>query len=483
MKKFLIILSCVLLAAVIAIGTFWGWQHYQDTTYIYINDVRYLRAETQLDMSDQKEADLLAICQMEQLQRLDMRGTEISAEDYQTLRAALPGCNILWEIPFQGSFYDEKTSHLTVTELNEADIDALAYFTNLREVDATDCTDYQAIFAAKERYPDCRISYQVTVSGQEYTEATTSLTIADPDTRELELALVWLPKLTEVHLTGVLPEPGWLMETAEKYPEKTISWEYMLFNRIFDQDVTEIDLSEIKMEDTETVEAALPYFPKLEKVVMCNCGIPSEEMDALNKRYDDVRFVWSIRVGRCELRTDATVFMPFKWGYTPKYPLYNDAFGELKYCTDLICMDLGHMQVSDISFLNYMPNMQYLLLADTLVTDLTPIGNLTELIYLELFVTNFRDLAPLANCKKLEDINLCWTYFKNIGVLIDMPNLKHVWLIGSTYSQTEFQELVETHPNTEFCTLVGGSSTGFGWRETENYRKQRDMLDMGYMHG
>ncbi len=482
MKKFVIILSCLLLVAAIAAGGFLGWRYYQDTTYIYINGQRYLRAETQLDMSGQTAPDLLAICQLEQLQRLDMRGTGISAEDYQALRSALPECNILWEIPFQGSFHDEKTSHLTVTTLNESDIDTLAYFTNLREVDATACTDYQAIFSAKERYPDLRVSYQVTVDGMEYTETTTSLTVADADTEELELALAWLPRLSGIHLTGRLPDPQWLAGITEQYPDKALTWEYAMFDRVFGQDVTEIDLSGIKMNDTETIEAALPYFPKLEKVVMCDCGIPSEEMDALNKRHD-VRFVWSIRVGRCVLRTDATVFMPFKWGYTPKYPLYDDAFGELKYCTDLICMDLGHMQVHDISFLNYMPNMQYLLLADTLVTDLTPIGNLPELIYLELFVTNFRDLAPLANCKKLEDINLCWTYFKNIGVLIDMPNLKHVWLIGSTYSQTEFQELVETHPDTVFCTLVGGSSTGFGWRETDNYHKQRDLLNMKYMYG
>lgn len=483
MKKTLIVIFCAVLTTVLVLGGIWGWKHYQDSNYIYINGIKYHRCETQLDLSGQTNPDLVAVCQLEQLHRLDLRGTGLSAEEYHTLRAALPNCNILWEIPFQGNYYDEQTSHLNVTELADEDIEALALFRNLREVDATCCFDYAAIFAAKDQYPGLRILYQVCVDNKSYSEATTSLSVCNANTDELEAALSWLPKLTAIHLTGKLPDPAWLEHTVEEHPNIQITWEYLLFDRILDQDTVELDLSGIKMKDTKAIEAAIPYLPKLTKVIMADCGISNVEMDELNNRWESVRFVWTIRVGRCILRTDATVFMPYKWGYWEENPLYDNEFKELKYCTDLICMDLGHMQVRDISFLNYMPNMQYLLLGDTFVTDLTPIGNLTELIYLELFTTYFRDLSPLKNCKKLEDINLCWTYFNNIGVLIDMPNLKHVWLIGSTYPQSEFMELVETHPDTEFCTLVGGSATGFGWRETQNYKKQRDLLGMGYMHG
>ena len=47
-------------------------------------------------------------------------------------------------------------------------------------------------------------------------------------------------------------------------------------------------------------------FSRLEKVVMCNCGVSNEDMDALNKKYEDVRFVWSVRFSIWTLRTDAT---------------------------------------------------------------------------------------------------------------------------------------------------------------------------------
>ena len=118
MKKLIIILSAVLLGLALLTGAvLWGMSAYHEANYITIGQKEYYLGETQLDLSNQGYPDVESILKMENLHRLDLRGTKVSTQDYQTLRSALPQCNILWDIPFQGNYYDPSTSHFTVTQL------------------------------------------------------------------------------------------------------------------------------------------------------------------------------------------------------------------------------------------------------------------------------------------------------------------------------------------------------------------------------
>lgn len=483
MKKIRIILWIPLLCLVLGSCGFLGWRYYHQKTYIYIQGNRYLRAETQLDLSGQGYPELAALTQMEKLQQLDLRGTGLTGADYDLLRQALPECRILWDIPFQGRFYDENTSQLTVSELSEDDLDQLAYFTKLRRINAEQCKDFDTILTLQSRYPDCQVSYTVPVGDETYTQSTQALTLDSPKMEDVYFALTYLPQLSSLHFSGELPQAQELQKLASDYPHVQLTWEATVCGITFPSDVTEIDLSDIPMESTETVESMLGYFPNLRKVIMCHCGIPNKEMDELNKRYEDIRFVWTVRVGRAELRTDITYFMPFQYGYTSGNPIKDEQCTELKYCTDLICLDMGHMQISDCSFLYNMPNMKYLIIAETLITDITPIGSLKELVYLEMFITEATDISPLLGCPKLEDLNMCWTWPSNLEVLKDLPNLKNLWLIGAYYSDYALWQVQQAHPDATYAIAERGSSTGSGWRKLPNYYAQRDLMGMKYMNG
>ena len=107
-------------------------------------------------------------------------------------------------------------------------------------------------------------------------------------------------------------------------------------------------------------------------------------------RWPNIRFIWTVRVGLATLRTDAIGFMPWKHGHRGGNPLRDKDCAELKYCIDLICLDLGHMKVSDISFLQYMPKMKYLIVGELPCPDFTPIRYCKELIYLEIFNVTFQ---------------------------------------------------------------------------------------------
>ena len=73
---------------------------------------------------------------------LDLRFADITTADYEKLRKKAPNSEILWRIPFQGKTYDQNTDVLYVTSLTDEDVATLDYFTQLKSVEAQECTDY-----------------------------------------------------------------------------------------------------------------------------------------------------------------------------------------------------------------------------------------------------------------------------------------------------------------------------------------------------
>ena len=138
------------------------------------------------------------------------------------------------------------------------------------------------------------------------------------------------------------------------------------------------------------------------------------------------------------------------------------------------------MRMTDYSFLEYMPKMQYLLLGDTPGTDFSSLENLTELIYLEIFNTKFSQTELLLNFTKLEDLNLGFTRNHDFEVLKQLTWLKRLWVPATGLSAQQYQELVAALPDTQVEMYVLGS-TGGNWRDNQNYRDMRDLLGMYYM--
>jgi hypothetical protein len=323
----------------------------------------------------------------------------------------------------------------------------------------------------------------VPIEGREYANTTRELTLENATEQDVEMVLRHLPDLTKLTFTGTTPDVEALYAWMQAYPDIKFEWNFDVCGVSTSSLATELILNGITMETVEEVEDSLKYFYNLEKVEMCGCGIPSEEMDALWKRHPETRFIWTVKVGVCVLRTDITVFMPYQYGYDGYSKLTDRHMGEMRYCVDLICMDLGHMAISDYSFLEYMPKMQYLILADTKGTDFSVLANLKELKYLELFMTSFDQAEILVGLTKLEDLNLGTSGIDNIEPLKEMTWLKHLWLPGATkVSYAERRELAEALPDT-VINYLGNGSTGNGWRQIPNYYEMRDLLNMPYFSG
>ena len=110
---------------------------------------------------------------------LDLRNQIISVADYEAIRKKLPESTIRWNIPFQNSAYPDDTVSLTLGSLSDADLDVLSYFKNLAQVDASGCRDYVQLQKLREQYPNVRLTYTVTIGGQDYAQDASAVTCSD----------------------------------------------------------------------------------------------------------------------------------------------------------------------------------------------------------------------------------------------------------------------------------------------------------------
>ena len=532
-----LLLFTALLFMLIGIGLLW-----HNSGCMVIGDQICTEYTQNLDLSGQALPPLETLAGLHDLQTLNLENTGLTADGYEFLRAALPQCRILWTIPFQGGFYPEDTQHLSLTKLTPADLRILSYFSQLQSIDAMCCSDLQVITQLRDAFPSCEIAYTVPLNGQRLpkdvkiltlgndsvsaletalnllpsvhsvdatqcrdyagllqlrqkypgltityavelgekrvSSDTTALTLQNPTLAELKTALAYLPQLQSVELKGTLPTNLQLLPLYQKYPDVTLSWSFSLCGVPVCTTDTEIDLSGISIKDLSELEVALSCFPNLQTVFLCDCGIPSADMDRLSKLFPDTRFIWTVNIGGISLRTDAEYLAPFQHDVT----LTDRDTEDLKYCVDLLCLDLGHNQIKDISFLANMPKLRYLILADTKVVDISPLAGLQELVFLELFLTKVTDYSPLLECPNLEDLNISYAIPNDMSDLCKLTQLKNLYLKGLWLDEWK-QQLQEALPNTNLVFAGTGniSSTADGWRNLENYYRMRDLIGMPHM--
>lgn len=313
----------------------------------------------------------------------------------------------------------------------------------------------------------------VELAGISYPADTVSLTLESADPAELTAKLPLLAQLESVHWIQPDMEPEILLSLAAEFPHITFTWEKDVLGTTYSQDVKEIDLSGTPLSNEREVEALMAYFPELEKLILCDCGLDNETLAAYRDRVrEQYKVVWSVQIKTLTIRTDETTFMPVKHDVF----IFDDHTPDLIYCEDMIVVDVGHMPIHNIDFVKGMPHLQYLIVADTLIRDIEAIRDHRELVYLEIFKLNIDDYTPLLSCTALQDVNLAQTS-GDPAVLAQMPWLKNVWMVQCGVSDENRQLLTESLPDTRIEFDLGWTQ-GDNWRTLENYFIMREMLEM-----
>lgn len=385
-------------------------------------------------------------------------------------------------LTFQGKDYIPETEALTVTTLSEEDLADLIAFQNLTLLDATDCADQGMLAKAKLQLPELEIRCNVTLDGKSFAWNTTEMTLDSAAPAELTEVLPLLPQLTNLTITA----PGEadtkaLLELMENNPQLTVNFDFTINGVTLNSLAETADFSEQEIEDLDTLEAILSKMPNLTTVEMHNCGIDDETMDALNRRHEDIKFIWTVMVDGYPLRTDATWFMPVKMSIYPD----DEEMAKLKYCTDMEAVDIGHIGIiTNLDWAAYMPKLRFLIFVETSITDLTPLTNLPNLEYLEMFINPIEDLSPLATLKNLKHLNLCYVRCEgDVDVICQMPWLERLWwkVYMDPVSPEDQEKIRAALPNT-LINFISTEATSDGWRTHDIYFEMRDFFGMNYMN-
>ena len=459
-------------------------------TYLVMDGVEYLRASTELDLSGQQISELEKLTELTALKKLNLRDTGITTDQYDMLHAALPECEIYWSVPFQGGYCDNTAQDLVLENLTMDDLAVFPYLSDLLSINADQCRDYDALFAMMEQYPDLIVTYTVPIGEQTLAHTTEEITVSDPDIAELMTQIPRLPSLNLVTLEGELPSNEDLLELKNAFPNVKFYWELKVHGVKTNTFAKSLDLSKIEMENTKKLEAVLPCFYNLKKVEMIGCGLSNSAMEKLNMKYPDTSFVWKVMVNGVSVRTDIKHFMFYKYNIKKVGDLSN-----LRYCTDIEVLDFGHYGVRDVSFLEYMPKLRYLLMLQCNLSDLTEIGNCTSLEFLEIATNPIVDFWPLTNLTNLKALNVSHTPFHgkaSNGItnvygkfgdytpLLQMSWLERLWMANSRIGEEGQAAFREALPHVDIL-FYSVSSTDKGWRYAPGYYEMRDILDLWYM--
>jgi len=94
-----------------------------------------------------------------------------------------------------------------------------------------------------------------------------------------------------------------------------------------------------------------------------------------------------------------------------------------------------------LSFLEYMPNLEKLVLIGCKLKKLEYISNLKHLKYLNLMDTNVKDLSFLKNSNSIVELNMFGSPARDFSPILNLNNLNHVYTVESKASLILFTHL------------------------------------------
>ncbi|MCR5566335.1 MAG: phosphodiester glycosidase family protein [Clostridiales bacterium] len=248
--------------------------------------------------------------------------------------------------------------------------------------------------------------------------------------------------------------------------------------KTYAEDAEYIDLGDYVVKDFDALTAFLDQMPNLKQVDMWANKMTADQCDMLATRYPGIRWGWTMVIKTWGdehlVRTDYTAWSTLHNNQSTKH--HSEDFAVLKYCWNLLALDVGHNYVTSLDFLYDLPNLRVLILACNAVTDITPIASLKDLEYLEIFNNTITDISPLAELPHLMDLNICFNKIKDLSPLKNITTLQRLWMYSCQKLNTvpkgeAVNEIMEALPNTKIDTTH--YSTLGEWRFTDGKQTKR----------
>ena len=380
--------------------------------------------------------------------------------------------------------------------------------------DATgDLNSTEASLTSSEAQPEAAVLYEPTpeptptptptptydlsfsVAGQQISPSVSYLDLSEASEEEVDRLISVLPALTSLRSLDLgsaaaeSPTISWQQVRAlrEGLPQADIQYSFTVQGYPFTLSDKILNLNHmIFNDDGDLAESIAVCMPNLQILDMDSCGVSNESMAAIRDHLPGVDVVWRVWIGSdYSARTNAIRLMvsnPDRGGdlNTP------ESIEGLFYCTNVKYLDMGHnYQLSDVSFLENMPDLEVLILAMSAVKDISPIANCKNLNYLEYQTSAAGDLSPLSGLTKLKDLNICYNFaLRDIRPIMNL-DLDRLY-IGclSPVPPEQIQQYRQLHPNcivnsttedpTEESWRYGDIHNNGGWETAPRYEQLRE---------
>ncbi|MBO5555638.1 MAG: hypothetical protein J5927_00485 [Oscillospiraceae bacterium] len=399
------------------------------------------------------------------LTRADLSGSTCY-EEIAAWAAAHPDVAVTYTVTLpNGTTVDNHAEAVDLTGLGSGDVnEAVRLLGFLPALKTADLGEPQVgadgITALKTALPQVAFSYDVMLLGQKLDPAAEVLDLNALTPADLDAAVVavaGMPNLKKILLSD---DTGLSLDNAlalgDAAPQAVLSFPVSMYGKDFNLADDGLDLNHIAISDQGGgVRKILPYMRACTYLDMDSCGVSNEDMAVIRDENPNVEVIWRVNFGTdYSVRTNVTKILaskPTKGGI-----LYNDVGEQLKYCTNVHYLDLGHnSDITDFSFISYMPELEIVVISMTGITDLTPFTNCPHLKYLEAGNTPLSDLSPLAQCKELKHLNVgtCFNV-TDISPLYEL-DMKRLWLgKGDPVPAEQVAKMQELHPKCEVNTTV-----------------------------
>ena len=415
------------------------------------------------------EDDISQLDMFPNLKYADLRGSTCY-EAIEAYIASHPNVQVRYSIQFGNKRVDITAEELT---LNceyvpfEDVISNLQHLDNLRKVFLSNIT-YSAnqINQLKSTYPHIEFEYSVAIGNDQYRHDATSVNLSQLNISHLEDTLEKLYMLPCLE-TAELMTPSGVSHFGIKdvkliqdlFPNVLFHYSFHLFGKTVsttDETVTYTDIT-IGNQGEQELRIALDVLDACKTIILDDCGMDDAVIVKLQEDYPHIRFVWRLHFGKYSILTNEEMIRIYS-GITDENSKY------LMYCTDIKYMDIAeNADLSDFSFVSYMPHLKYVIATLTNISDLSPFVSCKELEWLELFgCSRVESIAPLEKLTNLKCLNISRTSIDDLTPIMNLK-LQQFVCVGTDVSSSQLREFTESQPNC-LSTFTGAYPRVWGWR-------------------
>lgn len=395
-------------------------------------------------------------------------------------------------VQLSSGVYSADQEELTAV-LTAEDVAQLSRFHALKSADFRGSSCQAELTAWALEHPEVELRCEVRLSDGTLLPADTrEVDLTEAPTAENLLPLVLLPELETVELgsceDAAESNMDWeaLAAAEAACPQAEFHYAFRLYKKSFDLQSTEMDLNHITMTDEGALVKKIALcMPQLSLLDMDFCEVSDEAMADIRDSLPNTEVIWRIWFGNGKrngysVRTDVTRILasnPDKAG-----ELTPENTRSLQYCTKVKYLDLGHNdQMTDISFVRYMPDLEVAVLAMGGFSDLSPLADCPKLEYLEIQTSAASDLRPLAGLTNLRHLNIAYIFsLTDITPLYNLTNLERLWI--GAYDPVPMEQIEEMQRRAPNCEIdyTTTNPTGGNWRYVGTDKEGHGILHPRY---